>query len=87
MATAPGLISLGMVYATSSDTAVKLDAVQVSEERGCELVQILPLYVTQAHTSSFHAYLYTVLVSLSTVHQFHMSLSPSDQCSIHPHIL
>ena len=34
MATAPGLILLGMVYATSSDTAVKLDAVQVSGEEG-----------------------------------------------------
>ena len=34
MATTPGLISLGMVYATSSDTAVKLDAEQVSVEGG-----------------------------------------------------
>ena len=85
MATAPGLISLGMVYATSSDTAVKLDALQVSGEEG-GLVQNLPLLPEHTHSHFMYIYLYIVLVSLSTVHQFHMSLSPSDQCSIHPHI-
>ena len=86
MATTPGLISLGTVYATSSDTAVKLDALQVSGEEGVGLCK-KPSSVIQTHSSTFDPYLYTVLVSLSTVHQFHMSLSPSDQCSIHPHIL
>ena len=55
-------------------------------KRVCGVVQNFPLHVTQAHTSSFHAYLYIVLMSLSTVHQFHMSLSISSTCHC-PHLI